>query len=234
MEWSTNPGPRSLPRRRIRPHRPLPPSLPAATGGGPRLPGVHHFPDLGGYDFSFNMSRLIGDIASRHEALSHLDPAKLLVTVTQARTGRKHGLQAKVTPLRFRHGHLTEVRRGRLFQVQRYLIDGADVFYLVTFCLPRFLNQSFEEKLVTVFHELYHISPLCNGDLRRHHGRYCLHTHSQKGYDRQMYAWANDYLKSRPEPELFSFLKLNFDQLHSCHGAIQGVQVPMPKLVLID
>ena len=30
-----------------------------------------------------------------------------------------------------------------------------------------FLDQTFEEKLVTVFHELYHISPAFDGDLRR-------------------------------------------------------------------
>lgn len=238
VEWSTQPGPRSLPRRLIRPHRHLPNPVPALTHGGPRWFGMPHdrsvWLESGGYDFSLQMSRLIGDIVKRHEPLAHLDLDRLLVTVTQARSHRKYGLQAKITPLRFRHGQLTEMRRGRLFQVQRYLVDGRELFYLVTFCLPRFLNQTFEEKLVTIFHELYHISPLCNGDLRRHQGRYCLHTSSQKRYDQQMHAWATAYLRSKPEPELYSFLRLNFDQLHSCHGAVQGVTVPMPKLILVE
>src|SRR5206468_1851711 len=82
------------------------------------------------------------------------------------------GLQARVTPLRFAHGALVRRRRGVSFQVQRYFVDGAEMLYLVTFCLPRFLDQTFDDKFITLFHELFHISPAFDGDLRRHGGRY--------------------------------------------------------------
>ncbi len=52
------------------------------------------------------------------------------------------------------------------------------MLYLVTFCLPRFLDQDFDDKFITLFHELYHISPRFEGDLRRHEGRCALHSHS--------------------------------------------------------
>ena len=68
------------------------------------------------------------------------------------------------------------------------------MLYVMTFCLPRFLNQDFDEKIVTLFHELYHISPAFDGDLRRHGGRYQVHTHSQKNYDEEM---------GHPRPRLF-------------------------------
>ena len=41
------------------------------------------------------------------------------------------------------------------------------------------METPFEEKLTTVFHELYHISPMFDGDIRRLEGRYHVHSHSQ-------------------------------------------------------
>ena len=67
---------------------------------------------------------------------------------------------------------------------RRIFVDGVEMLYLMTFCLPRFQNQPFEDKLVTLFHELYHIGPAFDGDLRRHAGRYAVHSGSQRRYDR--------------------------------------------------
>ena len=121
--------------------------------------------------------------------------------------------------------------RGIPYQVQRFVVDKLDVLYLMTFCLPRFLNQSFDDKLVTVFHELFHISPHFDGDLRRHGGRYAVHSHSQRQYDQHMAALARAYLATDPDPGLLAFLRYNFAELRRRHGAVVGVVVPRPKLV---
>jgi hypothetical protein len=133
--------------------------------------------------------------------------------------------------MRLREGRLSRRRRGVTFQIQRYFVDGREILYLVTFCLPRFLDLTFDEKCVTIFHELFHIGPSFNGDLRRHDGRYSVHSHSQKKYDQQMSALARDYLASNPDPNLHAFLRLNFDQLSRRHGGILGVCIPRPKLI---
>ncbi len=183
------------------------------------------------FDFTWHMRRLCVDIVSRCGSFHHIDPARLLFGVSQARSGRQHGLQAKVTPMRFANGERTRRRRGRLYQVQRYLVDGVEMLYLVTFCLPRFQNQTFDDKLITIFHELYHIAPEFHGDLRRHHGRYSVHTRSQKGYDREMAALAREYLSGGADPALHAFLRLSFNELHARYGRITGQLVPVPKLV---
>jgi hypothetical protein len=90
---------------------------------------------------------------------------------------------------------------------------------------------TFDEKFVTVFHELFHISPEFNGDLRRHDGRYSVHSHSQKDYDKHMSALAREYLSCKPDPNLHAFLRLDFGQLLRRHGCIIGVSVPRPKLI---
>jgi predicted metallopeptidase len=179
------------------------------------------------------MRRLCADIVARCEDLRHIDVSKLLFAMTQARSGRLHGLQARVTPLRFRHGALRRLRHGIPYQVQRYLVDGLDMLYLVTFCLPRFLDQDFDDKLVTIFHELYHIHPDCDGDLRRHAGRYDMHSHSKRAYDQHMAHLARSYLASSADPSLHAFLRLNFCQLQHRHGQVAAIAVPRPKVLPI-
>jgi predicted metallopeptidase len=185
----------------------------------------------GPFDFCGHVRRLVADIAGRCDELRHIHVERLLIAVTPARTPQAHGLQARVTPLRFSGGALHRRRRGILYQVQRYVHGTTEFLYLLTFCLPRFLDQDFDGKFVTLFHELYHIGPAFDGDLRRHAGRYALHSHSQRAYDRHMAELARAYLATGPDPDLHAFLRLNFAQLAERHGAVAGVVVPRPKIV---
>lgn len=183
------------------------------------------------FDFCASMQRVVIDIAIRCEAFRHLQVPRILLTVTQARAGSAHGLQARVTPLRFPSGTLTRQRRGVPYHIQRYFLGEHEYLYLMTFCLPRYLDQEFDQKLVTLFHELYHISPAFDGDLRRHAGRCQYHTARQRDYDRGMVRYAREYLAMRPDPRLLGFLRMNFAQLQDRHGSVTGVIVPRPKIV---
>jgi hypothetical protein len=185
------------------------------------------------FDFCGHMRRLAGDVVRQCSELRHIDVSRLLFGVTQARSGRAHGLQARVTPLRFRNGQLTRRRHGVTYQVQRYFVDGREMLYLVTFCLPRFLDQKFNDKFITLFHELYHIGPAFDGDLRRHHGRYALHSHSKCRYDAHMAHLARTYLDNGADQPLYSFMRMDFTQLEHRHGSVVGVMVPRPRLLPI-
>jgi predicted metallopeptidase len=185
----------------------------------------------GHFDFSEHIRRLCEDIVVRCPTLEHVQTSRVLFGFTHSRNGRAHGLQARVTPLRFHNGSLVRRHRGVPYQVQRFVVDGQEILYLVTFCLPRFLNQPFDDKLVTLFHELYHVSPQFDGDLRRHAGRYAVHSRSQRRYDQHMARLAKAYLATDPDPELLAFLRLNHSQLRQRHGQVAGVVVPRPKVV---
>jgi hypothetical protein len=185
------------------------------------------------FDFCGHMRRLTADVVRHCAELRHIDVSRLLFCITQARTGRAFGLQARVTPLRFRNGQLTRRRGGVTYQVQRYFVDRREMLYLVTFCLPRFLDQKFDDKFITLFHELYHIGSAFDGDLRRHEGRYALHSHSKGRYDARMAELARAYLNNGADQPLYSFLRMNFAQLEHRHGSVVGVVVPRPRLLPI-
>jgi predicted metallopeptidase len=183
------------------------------------------------FDFTAHTRRLCADLVARSAELRHIDVRRVLFAMTQARSGRTHGLQARVTPLRSRAGALHRHHHGVCYQVQRYFIDGREMLYLVTFCLPRFLDQTFDEKFITLFHELYHIGPSFDGDLRRPGTGRNLHTPGKKAYDIHMAHLARAYLAGGADPALHHFLRLDFDQLQHRHGSVVSVVVPRPKLI---
>jgi hypothetical protein len=206
------------PRSRRRPGPEAPPWLPTGPAGEP-------------FDFGLHARRLCADVVRHTPELRHVDVSRVLFGMTQARSGQPHGLQARVTPLRFRGGVLFRRRGGVTYQVQRYFVDGREMLYLVTFCLPRFLDQDFDDKFVTLFHELYHISPAFEGDLRRHQGRCALHTRSKRLYDAHMADMARGYLSNGADRALHNFLRLDFAQLAHRHGRVLAPVVPRPRLV---
>jgi predicted metallopeptidase len=183
------------------------------------------------FDFCVHIQQLVMDIAVRCPDFAHLQVPRILVSVTQARGQHTHGLQARVTPLRFAKGALVRKRRGVPYHIQRFFLGEHEYLYLMTFCLPRFLDQDFDQKLVTLFHELYHIGPAFDGDLRRHDGRYHFHSHSQRDYDKRMVAYAREYLASKPDASIHAFLRYDFSQLQERHGAVTGIVVPRPKMI---
>ncbi|MCU0703366.1 MAG: hypothetical protein MUF18_05180 [Fimbriiglobus sp.] len=190
-------------------------------------------PEVRPFNFSAHMAALCADVATRCPALAHIDSNALLYSFTPGKPGRT-GLLARVSPLRFAGGMLYRRHRGRVYQVQRYFVNGREVLYVVAFCLPRFLDQPFDEKLVTVFHELYHISPAFNGDLRRFDGRCQFHTGSKKNYDAHMGQLVRAYLENHPRPEVFAFLYRTAAQLWAEHGGVYAVKVPRPKMVAVE
>ena len=211
--------------------RPLPSRWVLPERRRPRIP--QPTARLRPFDFTAAMRRLCDDVSARCEVLRHIHMPQVLVSFTPCRNRSRYGLQARVTPLRFREGALTRQHGASEYQVQRYLVDGREMLYVLTFCLPRFLDQSFEEKLVTVFHELYHVGPEFDGDLRRHPGRYAVHSHSKDCYDRHMAELVKDYVEEHPQPELFEFLRAGYRALWDHHGGIVGTVVPRPKLLPI-
>ncbi len=171
------------------------------------------------------------DITQRHREFRHIDMADVSIAFAQARRNVTYGLQAKLTPMRFEQGSRFTVRDGEEWTVQKLIVDGREMLYILTFYLPRFLNLSFQEKLTTIFHELYHISPKFDGDIRRFEGHFYVHSHSQAEYDAQMDVFAAEYLANDPPRDMLEFLRLDFRELQARYGSVVGVQIPIPRLI---
>ena len=183
------------------------------------------------FDITAFMRRLCADMVARLPELSHIRLSQVAIAFSQVRKSGQYGIFASLTPLRFQHGALERIRRGRRYRVQRLLgDDGREMLYILTFYLPRFLDLDFREKLITIFHELWHISPEFNGDIRRHSGRCHVHTHSQAQYDEEMGRLADRWLAQAPAESLWGDLRYSFEELQARQGRVVGVKIARPKL----
>jgi len=188
-----------------------------------------------GFDFNLHVRRLCDDMVHRLPELGHLDLRRVAISFSQTRKAVDHGLYASLTPMRFAGGSRETIRHGRRWTVQR-LVDpsGREMLYLLSFYLPRFLNQTFRHKLTTVLHELWHVSPRFDGDLRRFGGRCYAHTGSQKQYDAQVERLADHWLALDPPAAVYDFLRHDFAELVRRHGKVYGTKIPNPKLIPLD
>jgi hypothetical protein len=108
------------------------------------------------------------------------------------------------------------------------------MLYLLEFLLPRFLDQTYDHKLITFFHELHHASPGFEGGLRREPGRSPLHPSGKRAYDVRMADLARRYLASGPDPAAHAWLRLSFGQLLARHGGVEAACVPRPRLIPLE
>ena len=190
---------------------------------GPHREGLH---------FTHRMRALCQDAVRRVPELGHVDLGRVAIGFCQTRKPVRHGLYASLTPLRFAGGRVETSRRGRLWRVQR-VVDaaGQEMLYILRFYLPRFLQLDFHEKIVTVFHELWHIGPRFDGDVRRFHGRCYAHSGSQKHYDAHVGRLAEKWLAAPPPESILGFLRPDFAGLLERYGRVYGEKIPVPTLV---
>jgi predicted metallopeptidase len=186
-----------------------------------------------GLDFTLHMRSLCRDIAARLPEFRHLDIARVAIRVCQTRKPVTHGVHASLTPLRFQGGERTFVRRGRAWTIQPVHDGrGREMLYLLSFYLPRFCDSPLDEKLATIVHELWHISPQFDGDVRRLPGRCFAHGHSEQAFHREMADLARRWLGESPPAELYAFLQFDFRELRQQFGAVVGTRIPTPRIVL--
>jgi hypothetical protein len=192
-------------------------------------------PPQNGFDFTLHIRQLCDDMATRLDQLRHIDMSRVAVSFSQTRRSGSQGMFASLTPLRFADGRMHTLRRKRRWGIQRLFDpDGLEMLYILTFYLPRFLDLPLREKLTTVVHELWHIGPKFDGDVRRLGTRCFAHGASQKQYDAHVGALLDRWLSLGPPEELYGFLRFSFRELTARHGRVYGRKLPGPKLVPLD
>jgi hypothetical protein len=174
------------------------------------------------------------DIVAALEELRHVDLERVLLSLAQARGRTSHGTYAACFPLRFQGGARETVIRGRRYRMPLVRYQGREMLYILYFMLPRFhQEQTYHDKLATVIHELYHISPRFDGDIRRFPGRYFAHGGSRDHYHAAMRKLADRYLAESPRASEHEFLHAPFQELLRSPGGVVGMRVARPAPVLL-
>jgi hypothetical protein len=205
---------------------PLRDSRRAATGRSP------------GFDYTAAVRTLCEALCRDLAELRHIEMSRMGVRICQTRRRGPYGVQATMTPLRFAGGATSTVRRGREWLIHPMPTDpaGRPYLYLFSLYVPRFVDLPAEEKLAVVVHELWHVAPQFDGDLRRFPGRYHAHGARCDRYHDEMRDLAARWPATRPAgaPSPADFLVGDFDSLRRRYGTIYGTRISTPRLWRTD
>jgi hypothetical protein len=187
------------------------------------------------FNYTDAVQHVVEDIVVTMPEFRHVDLSRVLLSITQARQASTHGVYASLLPLRFECGAVETVVRGRRYRMQPLRHHGREMLYVLYLMLPRFhAEQDYHGKLATLIHELYHISPAFNGDIRRFPGKNFAHGHSREVYHAAMCRLADRYLAASPRARSHEFLQAPFSELLAHPGGLVGRQVSKPRALPVD
>jgi predicted metallopeptidase len=137
------------------------------------------------------VKRLIRDVAARLPELAHVRASRMLVVAGEARGTSR----ATIRP-----GNVGPARGGRRRRFIR--VRGRSILYVVTLRPLWFAASTPEERVATVFHELYHVSQRFDGTLHRGR-RHALQPRA--AFDRKVAVLLGRYLPRAREEVLAPF-----------------------------
>jgi hypothetical protein len=201
-------------------------------------------------NYTERITLLVDDIVRRVPGLSYIDPKRLLIFARFGRTSAEGAYATchcvNLPPSDPGYYFWRDRSTGRITRRSEWfvtkspsvLLGTTQIDYLISFCLPRFCDQSFARsrkhelyphaepwvaKLDTIVHELYHIAPEGSGIRRilRPDGSVSPHAHSPSFF-KEVAHMVRGYLSSGPDPALTEFLKLDFDGLTTRYGGVVG------------
>jgi hypothetical protein len=96
-----------------------------------------------------------------------------------------------------------------------------------------FFNLSPQEQLAVIFHELFHINPDFNGDIRRLGNAGSIHGYSKitfnSLFERELVSFC-EYVRGAPS---IDFLGMNAEYLKKSYSRVYGQRMKLPKPVIV-
>lgn len=179
------------------------------------------------------LTDLTGEIVRRTDLFRHIDMERVVMCVSSNRGGRG-GTFGKLVPLRFRDGADLLRYRGGYYAIPRVVNNGIPQLYAVYFYVPRFFDLGPAEKLRVLFHELYHIGPAFNGDIRRMGGVKASHGSSRKRFDAHFEGELRDFIGWAMRSPHKTFLESDMRTLRKGFDRIYARRMKMPRPVRIE
>jgi len=201
-------------------------------------------------NYTDRIAHLMADVVSRVDALSFIDVSSVLVFARFGRSGAEgayatcHSLNLPTSEPGYyfwrdrETGRMTRRSEWFVTKTPQVVLGAKRLDYLISFSLPRFCDQTlggsrkhvyypghepWVAKLDTVVHELYHIDPEDAGIRRVESadGVPAGRCHSPEFFE-HVAEFVHAYLASRPNPEMFEFLKHDFATLDQRFGGVVG------------
>lgn len=144
------------------------------------------------------LKALIADIARTMPEFTHIRASRILVVAGEARRASR----GTVKPLAFTGGKSTDRATGRRKPIVR--VKGRRMLYSITLRPLFFRDSSAHDRVETILHELFHISPTFDGTLDRQRR----HARMGRDFGRSLRPLVRRYLRRCPQ-EILDVLSFN-------------------------
>lgn len=183
-------------------------------------------------DITEVLLRLIEQISANIKSFSHIDTGRILVCLASNKSNSRGGIYGKLVPMKFKNGSDILSFRGKYYTMPAVINNGIQLLYIVYFYIPKFFDLDPFEKLKVVFHELYHISPEFNGDIRRMGAVKKAHGSSRKKFDLNFEKDVRAFYESIADTEYMDFLKMNTAFLKKNYRVFaRRMKIPKPVII---
>ncbi|MCL1865765.1 MAG: hypothetical protein FWF73_08155 [Spirochaetes bacterium] len=156
---------------------------------------------------------IIHDMIKSTEEFKSFDINKILVCCASNRKDFKGAIYGKLQPLRFKDGSEIIKHNKRYYTIPRIVLNNVEILYIIYLYIPKFFNLTVMDKINVMFHELYHISPEFNGDIRRMSNFKSAHGHSKKSFEEKYIKFASNYFNNINGTPFNGFLQMNFEDI---------------------
>lgn len=187
--------------------------------------------------FSINLTDvltlIISDIISYTEEFYNFDLNKILICCASNRKDFNGATYGKLLPLKFQNGSDVIKHRGHFYTIPKLIINNYEILYIIYFYMPKFFNLSAKEKINVIFHELYHINPSFNGDIRRMGDFKKAHGYSKKKFEEKYIEYADVFYNKVINLPYYKFLSMNSYEIHGQFKTVKYQRMKSIKPVLI-
>ena len=142
------------------------------------------------------LTLIIHDMIKSTDEFKSFDLNKILICCASNRKDFKGATYGKLLPLRFKDGSEIIKHNGKFYTIPKVKLNNTEILYIIYFYIPKFFNLSAKDKVNVMFHELYHINPEFNGDIRRMGKFKSAHGHSRKSFEEKYIEYADKFFEN--------------------------------------
>ncbi|MFC1669647.1 putative metallopeptidase [Spirochaetota bacterium] len=180
------------------------------------------------------INQIIYEISNFSNNFSHINPEKVLVCISSNKKNYPGGTYGKLVPLRFEGGEETLKYQEKYYSIPSIFLNGKKQLYIIYFYMPKFFDLSYKEKINIIFHELYHINPEFNGDIRRISKVKSAHGYSKKQFDLKYKRDIDSFNKYILQTPYLNFLKMDSRFLFANYKKVIGRRMKKPKPMILE
>ncbi len=159
-----------------------------------------------GFDFTLFIEDVISDFIKQTPYFQKFEVDKIIILTGRGKA--KYGKLAETWPEK---------------TLERYNLNLNGEKYAIKFYIPRFLRQKGKERMQTVVHELYHISPEFDGKLNvLDHKVKKWHGGSKKAYNKKAMDFVEEWYKTTNRKDLLEFLDMPLKEIYERYKGIKG------------